>query len=962
MNKPLIALLFTAACSLALSGCDPATEQPDMTATAVSRNGWLASALAPVPTLACPSAVERLDPSPSTPSPQVIDTPSESLATPFARKTKALRSLKPRVASPGATEADLADLTRGNTAFAFDLYPPPSRREYNVEAPARVELATESVHKVDGVRPTLVAASAVGNGNTLTLTWDKALDEDSVPSTSSGAFSVSVGGVRCGITGVLVIGRVVTLTLTSAVTTGDTITVSYVVPHPIYDPLRDTVGNYAGNNSVVVPIKSKQVANAAPAFPTSEDGTRSVDENTAAGDNIGAPVAATDPNSGDTLIYGLSGADASAFEIVESSGQLRTKTALNYEAKSSYSVTVSVRDGKDANGAIDAATDDTVDMTINVSNVDEAGTVSFSEFGAAIRARLSDPDGGVDGVTWQWARSSDRRTGWTNIGSATLRRYTPSGDDQGMYLRATASYADAQGSGKGAQGVSANQISPPDLQVATLVSGLSIPWDIAFTPDGTMLFTQRVGVLSSRLSDGTVKTVTADFGDLVARGETGLMGIVVDPNFASNRRFYTCQGHTGPEVQVIAWTINSTYTEATRVTDPLVGGIPATNGRHGGCRLRFGPEGYLWIATGDAATGTVPQDLTSLGGKVLRVNASTGAGAPTNPFASSPLVYTYGHRNVQGLALRPGTSQMWAVEHGPSVDDEVNLLAENGNYGWNPVPGYNEEVPMTDLAEYPSAIEAKWSSGSPTLAASGAIFLEGDQWGIWEGRLAVATLKDQKLRIFEFDRDGAFVSQVVLTELDGTFGRLRTPMLGPDGALYVSTSNGGGADRILRITVNTPPTGAPAITGVAEVGEELTANTSGIADADGLNDVSYVYQWVRVASGGVETDIPLATLATYRVIADDVGAALKVKATFTDDKGNPESAESALTAVVTVAQVVATFGAGPYAAEEGRSARVRVSLDKNPHRTVTIPLIAAPLEGADPGDYAVPTEVVFNAG
>ena len=169
----------------------------------------------------------------------------------------------------------------------------------------------------------------------------------------------------------------------------------------------------------------------------------------------------------------------------------------------------------------------------------------------------------------------------------------------------------------------------------------------------------------------------------------------------------------------------------------------------------------------------------------------------------------------------------------------------------------------------------------------------------------------------------------------------------------------------LSVTVtddDTKATGAPAITGIAEVGEELTANTSGIADADGLNNVSYVYQWVRVASGGVETDIPLATLATYRVIADDVGAALKVKARFTDDKGNPESAESALTAVVTVAQVVATFGAGPYAAEEGRSARVRVSLDKNPHRTVTIPLIAAPLEGADPGDYAVPTEVVFNAG
>ena len=119
-----------------------------------------------------------------------------------------------------------------------------------------------------------------------------------------------------------------------------------------------------------------------------------------------------------------------------------------------------------------------------------------------------------------------------------------------------------------------------------------------------MLFTQRAGVLSSRLTDGTVQTITADLSDLFASGETGLMGIVVDPRFSSNRRFYTCQGHTGPEVQVIAWTINADYTAATRVADPLVGGMPASSGRHGGCRLRFGPNGYLWISTGDAATET----------------------------------------------------------------------------------------------------------------------------------------------------------------------------------------------------------------------------------------------------------------------------------------------------------------------------------------------------------------------
>ena len=253
---------------------------------------------------------------------------------------------------------------------------------------------------------------------------------------------------------------------------------------------------------------------------------------------------------------------------------------------------------------------------------------------------------------------------------------------------------------------------------------------------------------------------------------------------------------------MIAWTINAAYTEATRVADSLVGGIPVTSGRHGGCRLRFVPEGYLYIATGDSAAGTVPQDLTSLGGKVLRVDASTGAGAPANPFAPSP-VSTYGYRNVQGLALRPGTSQMWLVENGPSTDDEINLPIAGRNYGWDPVPGYNE--------------------GVPTLAARGAIFLEGAQWGVWEGRLAVATLKDSKLRLFEFTPDGTFVSQVVVAELDGAFGRLRAPMLDPDGVLYMTTSNGDGADRILRITRNEAPVVIRDAAG--NVAEDLTRYT-----------------------------------------------------------------------------------------------------------------------------------------
>ena len=407
------------------------------------------------------------------------------------------------------------------------------------------------------------------------------------------------------------------------------------------------------------------------------------------------------------------------------------------------------------------------------------------------------------------------------------RATPPRAATRGCTSAPRASYTDGEGSGKSAEAASGNTVAAregaPAITVVELVSGLSIPWGIAFTPDGTMLFTQRSGVLSARLTDGTVQTVTADFSDLRARGETGLMGIVVDPGFASNRRFYTCQGHTGPEIQVIAWTLNVDHTAATRVADPLVGSLPAASGgRHGGCRLRFGPQGYLWIATGDAASGTVPQNLSSLGGKVLRVDASTGTAAPGNPLETR--VYTYGHRNVQGLARRPGTNQMWSVEHGPSIDDEINLLVKGGNYGWNPVPGYNESVPMTDLAQFPDAVEAKWSSGDPTLATSGGIFLDGDDWDEWEGRLAVATLKASELHILDFTANGTFVSQVVVPALDGAYGRLRTPIMGPDGALYLTTSNGGGRDKILKVVPSRPPA-FPALTDTQEVAENSPVST-----------------------------------------------------------------------------------------------------------------------------------------
>lgn len=574
--------------------------------------------------------------------------------------------------------------------------------------------------------------------------------------------------------------------------------------------------------------------NSEPVFRSGQDSQPRVPENTPAGRNIGEPITATD-NDGDLLTYAITGADAAFFDVNSSTGQLRTKAPLNYEQRGFdyYEITLTVSDGKDASGQPDDMSDDFFDMEVEVTNVDEPGALTILSthpyVSSVVRARLTDPDGVVGPAEWEWSRSRNG-SDWSVIDTVNEGSYHLRPADAGMHLRVRATYSDRASKFEDTKtlvrvSARAGAEKPPrPVKVEEVVTGLTIPWDLAFTPDRTMLFTERGGTISARLTNGTVQSITADMSDLSTGQEAGLMSIAVDPQFGSNRRFYTCQAHTDTpgggktdeddDVQVIAWTVNAGYTKATRVDDPLVGGIPS-NSRHSGCRLRFGPSGYLWISTGDAREGGQPQDLASLGGKVLRVDAATGEGAPGNPFPESPLVYTYGHRNVQGLARRPGPQQMWAVEHGPDRDDEINRLVSGGNYGWDPRLGddnldYDESVPMTDTGKYPKAVEAKWSSGRPSVAPSGGVFLEGSGWGPWRGMLAVALLRDKTLRVFDFDSGGNLKSEYAVPELDDAYGRngygrLRSPVMGPDGSLYVTTSNGSGMDSILKVTPVSEP-------------------------------------------------------------------------------------------------------------------------------------------------------------
>lgn len=341
----------------------------------------------------------------------------------------------------------------------------------------------------------------------------------------------------------------------------------------------------------------------------------------------------------------------------------------------------------------------------------------------------------------------------------------------------------------------------PELVDSVIAEGLSNVWEVDFLPDKTLVFTERAGTIS-KLSDGK-KVVIHTIPDIYARGEGGLMGMAVDPEFERNRFIYTCYNTSG-DIRISRWKINDGVTALTDKTDILTG-MPANTttfpGRHSGCRLAFDKQNNLWVGTGDVAIGTNPQNPKSLGGKILRIDrdGKAVAGNLSEPFDAR--IFSYGHRNTQGLALfdEPKDGSFgYSSEHGPDRDDEINQLV-SGNFGWNPVPGYNERVLMTDRQQYPAAIESVWSSGQPAVAPSGAAIIRGAKWKAYESQLAVVFLRSQHMKLFGFDADGRkILSQKELYKNE--FGRLRTVVMGPDDDLYVATDNGNGKDKIIRIS------------------------------------------------------------------------------------------------------------------------------------------------------------------
>ena len=349
------------------------------------------------------------------------------------------------------------------------------------------------------------------------------------------------------------------------------------------------------------------------------------------------------------------------------------------------------------------------------------------------------------------------------------------------------------------------------FRVETIAANLEVPWAIAFAPDGRIFFTERPGrvrvIENGRLRPEPVVTIR----DVEPTGESGLMDLSLHPQFVSNHYLYLAYVYrgSGERVRVLRF-----REMAGGLAEPLViiENIPAAR-FHAGTRARFGPDGKLYITTGDATERELAQRLDSLAGKTLRLN-DDGSIPPDNPFVGQqnarPEIWSYGHRNAQGIDWQPGTEAQFQTEHGPSGfdgpggGDEVNIVERGQNYGWPLIHHLQTKQGMvTPLLEY-----------TPAVAPASAMFYRGEAFPQFRGNLFFGALKGECL--IRVTLDGWRVARQERL-LQGQYGRIREVAEGTDGAIYFSTSNrdGRGApalndDRILRL-VPASNRGEPAV-------------------------------------------------------------------------------------------------------------------------------------------------------
>jgi len=328
-----------------------------------------------------------------------------------------------------------------------------------------------------------------------------------------------------------------------------------------------------------------------------------------------------------------------------------------------------------------------------------------------------------------------------------------------------------------------------------VVSGLDHPWSLAFLPDGRMLVTERSGqlrlIVDGRLQAAPVSGVP----EVVAKGQGGLLDVVLHPGYANNGWIYL--SYAGPSLRGAHTAVARARLAGNRLVDLktiFTGNNVSGGGVHFGSRLAFGGDGKLFITVGERGDSDRAQELNSHNGTTVRLN-DDGTVPGDNPFLNTtgamPKIYSYGHRNPQGMARHPDTGEIWLHEHGPQGGDEINIVQPGVNYGW-PVITYGRSYAGFSIGEgsEKTGLAQPILHWTPSIAPSGMAFYTGDMFPAWRGNLFVGSLKFRHLVRLELDGERVIAQERLL---ENAFGRVRDVRQGPDGFLYLLMDEDDGA-------------------------------------------------------------------------------------------------------------------------------------------------------------------------